>query len=82
MLKGLKRSFVVVVVVVLGVVETWVKNALDGTKNVQGNKKCAWKPKMFKGTKNVSFLGSKEQVSSGTSWATLKIKQKISKSVE
>ena len=50
MLKGPKRSFVVVVVllvlVVLGV-ESSSKNVPNGTKIVQGNKKCA------QGTKNV-----------------------------
>ena len=33
MLKGPKRSFVVVLV--LGMVETWVKNAPNGTKNAR-----------------------------------------------
>ena len=48
MLKGPKRSFVVVVVLVLvvGVVETLAKNDLNRTKFVHGNKKCAREQKM------------------------------------
>ena len=51
MLKVPKRSFVVVVVLVLGV-ESKAKNVSDGTKIVQGNEKFArvqtdWVQKMF-----------------------------------
>ena len=51
MLKGPKRSFVVVVLV-LGV-ETWVKNALNGTKNVRKQNLLQIEQKMCMGTKNV-----------------------------
>ena len=54
LLKGPKRSFVVLVLVVLVVgVETFCLNVLNGTKSVQANKKCAREQKMCKGTKNV-----------------------------
>ena len=61
MLKGPKRSFVVVVVLVVVVlgVESSSKNVPNGTKIVQGNKKCTREHKMCneqklcKGTKNV-----------------------------
>ena len=54
MLKGPKRSFVVVLVLVLDLgVESSSKNVPNRTKNVQGNKKCAREQKMCKGTKNV-----------------------------
>ena len=50
-LKGPKRSFVEVVIVLLGV-ESSSKMFL-GTKNVLGNKKCSREQKTFYGTKNV-----------------------------
>ena len=56
---GPKRSFAVVLLLVVVGVETWVKNGtnqtkkVQGKKNVQANKKCAREQKMCKGTKSV-----------------------------
>ena len=61
LLKGPKRSFDVVVVLLLLGVETssksnkncaWEQRNCKETKNVKGNKKCAREQKMCKGTKN------------------------------
>ena len=56
-LKGPKRSFAVLVVVV-------VHGVKSSSKNVRGNKKCLWEHKLFVGTKIVRgnkkmFLGTK-----------------------
>ena len=53
MLRGPKGSFVVVVL--LGA-KSLVKNVLNGTKNVQGNKKCAWGQKNVQWNKNCALL--------------------------
>ena len=68
MLKGPKRSFVVVVV--LGV-ESKAKNISNGTKIVQANKKCAREKKMFKGTKKVQGnkkCAREQKMFCGTFW--------------
>ena len=52
MLKGPKRSFVVALVLVVGV-ESSSKNVTNRIKIVQANKKCAREQKMRKRTKNV-----------------------------
>ena len=71
MIKGPKSSFVVVVVIVLhlvGSVESWAKNVLNGTKNVRKQICSKSKNKCYERNKKCS------------QWKLLQIKQKVANS--